>query len=156
MTNGILKSPLFIDDHEQINELNFLLHDETAEIDDLDYSIEKSLVAIPCRRQFHGGDEVEISRCGDCIVYEKVWMRSLLTIHNVSCITKENDQGIGDYSVARIQCEPGLITLICSEELVIRFSVSSLAITFSDIGFCGRARIERKSTGAECSSSKVC
>jgi hypothetical protein len=113
--------------------------------------------ASSCQRQFHGGEEVIVHTEGDAVTYEKDWMRSEVLIRHVRSWTKQDDQGIGDYTFNEWTFEHETLVIVFCEALVLLVIVDSLEVTMTDIGFGGRARIERYAGGGSGSSSgRIC
>jgi hypothetical protein len=107
------------------------------------------------RRQFHGGEEVVVEAGSLCTTYEKSWMRSEVIIQHVRDWKKEDDQGIGDYSFNDWAFEGETVRIIFCEKLTLVISVDRLEITMTDLGFMGKARIERYLGGVEGSSGRI-
>ena len=155
MTYGLLTHPLHAKDARTLDEMGDLLHDETCGVDDLVWNEGAKTLLLPFRRQFHDGEERVLTAGVLSKVYEKDWMRSEVLVRSVSAWEKFDDQGIGDYSFNEWSFEGDKITIAFCEALVMTIQVSELDVTMTDLGFSGRARIERFVGGAESSSSQV-
>ncbi|MDD5272239.1 MAG: hypothetical protein PHU14_05920 [Methylovulum sp.] len=154
MPYGLLKQPLHITKAQELPLINALLHDEMADIDEIVFGTEQQVLDIPVRRQFHDGEEILIQDNGFSRVYEKYWLCTKVSIKHVLSWDCQNDQGIGCYSFNHWQYTKGLIRIEFNQMLVINIQVGGLAIEVADIGFNGRARIERQG-GHESSSDRV-
>jgi hypothetical protein len=133
-----------------------LLHDETCSVDKMIWDQQARTLLLPVRRQFHGGEEVVLRVDGDAVTYEKSWMRSEVVIRHVVRWEKQDDQGIGDYSFNEWFFEGNDIRIAFCQALVLLVTVDRLDITMTDLGFNGKARIERyASGGSEASSGRI-
>jgi hypothetical protein len=155
MTYGLLDRPLNVTEPSRLSELSSLLHDETCSVDDLIYKPEERTLLLPVRRQFHGGEEVVVNVGLGSKTYEKSWMRSEVLIYHVRHWDKEDDQGIGDYSFNEWEFDGNTFKIIFCEALVLTVLVDKLEIKMTDLGFKGRARIERYIGGSESSTGRV-
>jgi hypothetical protein len=153
MTYGLLDQPLLVTDPVTLEEMASLLHDETCAVDEVVWNQDEGTLLLPVRRQFHGGEEVVIHTDGDAVTYEKDWMRSEVLIRHVLSWEKLDDQGIGDYSFNEWGLEDGTLTIVFCEALVLTIRLDRLEIAMTDLGFSGRARIERSAGGGSESSS---
>jgi hypothetical protein len=155
MTYGLLERPLIVSDRSTLSELSSLLHDETCSVDDIVHKPAERILLLPVRRQFHGGEEVVVNERPGSKTYEKSWMRSEVLIHHVRQWNKQDDQGIGDYLFNEWEFDGDIVRIIFCEALVIAVVVDKLDIKMTDLGFKGRARIERYIGGIERSSGRV-
>jgi hypothetical protein len=155
MAFGLLNQPIRAQDVGTLDEIGALLHDETCGVDDLVWDEAKKTLLLPFRRQFHGGEERVLTSGPMSTVYEKHWMRSEVLVRNVLAWEKFDDQGIGDYSFNEWSLDGDRLTIAFCEALVMTIEVSQLDITMTDLGFNGRARIERFIGGAEASTGQV-
>ena len=151
----ILQEPINAKDSEGFAVINGLLHDEAFELNEILFNRDNHTITIPVRRQFHSGPERYIGNGVIFKKYEKEWMRSIVTIHGVIAQQTHHDQGIGSYSFCSWNYSDGKITIECNEALILIVEVDRLEVQFADIGFSGKARIERGPGGVEISSNKV-
>lgn len=155
MTFGLLTQPLHAQDAAKLDEIATLLHDETCGVDDATWDVNSRTLVLPFRRQFHGGEERVLTAGAVSTVYEKDWMRSEVLVRNVSGWEKFDDQGIGDYSFNDWEFKDHKLTIVFCEALVLTIGVSDLDITMIDLGFRGKARIERFAGSSEVTTSRV-
>jgi hypothetical protein len=155
MTYGLLDRPLHVTTTSALEEMASLLHDETCAVDDMVWDQQGRTILLPVRRQFHGGEEVVLKADGHTTTCEKSWMRSEVFIRHVRGCERQDDQGIGDYSFNEWAFEGNTIRIIFCEDLVLTVSVDKLEVTMTDLGFEGKARIERYAGGSEGSSGRV-
>ncbi len=153
---GLLDRPLHVTDAAGLDDLTALLHDETCSVDDAVWNEKAKTLLLPVRRQFHGGEEVEVSRTSDGVTYEKSWMRTEVLIRNVTAWEKVDDQGIGDYSFNEWSFASPTIQIDYCEALVMLVTVDGLDVTATDLRFGGKSRIVRSiGGGSESSSSHI-
>jgi len=155
MTYGLLDRPIHITSASALEEMASLLHDETCAVDDVIWDQQARTLLLPVRRQFHGGEEVVLKVDGGSTTYEKSWMRSEVIIQHVRDWKKEDDQGIGDYSFNDWVFEGDTIRIVFCENLNLVIAVDRLEIALTDLGFKGKARIERYTGGSEGSSGRI-
>ena len=136
-------------------QIGQLLHDETIQVDDAHYDMERNELNFPVRRQFHGGYETSLQTESEWTVYEKDWMRSLLTIRGVVGWEKHDDQEIGDYTFDDWALDGETLTIVLHQRMTISVRIFALDILLTDLGYAGKARIERKGNGTEISSGTV-
>jgi len=155
MMNDFLHEPIIAKDSDGLAVVYSLLHDEAFELSDILFNQEDHTITMPVRRQFHSGPE----RCiGEGILYkkyEKEWMHSVVIIHGVHALNIHHDQGIGSYTFCSWTYSDGNITIECNEALILKLIVDRLEIQVTDIGFSGKAQIERGPGGIEISSNNV-
>ena len=153
--SDILHEPINAEDNEGLAIVDGLLHDEAFDLSNIQFDQDNHTITILARRQCHSGPE----RCiGDGILYklyEKEWMRSVVTINGVLAWHIHHDQGIESYTFCSWNYSDGKIIIECNEALILTLEVDRLNIQFADIGFLGKARIERGQGGIEISSSTV-
>jgi hypothetical protein len=155
MTYGLLDRPMHVTSASALKEMASLLHDEMCAVDDITWDQQGRTLLLPVRRQFHGGEVVVVEAGSLCTTYEKSWMRSEVIIQHVRDWKKEDDQGIGDYSFNDWAFEGETVRIIFCEKLTLVISVDRLEITMTDLGFMGKARIERYLGGVEGSSGRI-
>jgi hypothetical protein len=155
MSETLLTSPLCVSDRVGLDHLASLLHDETCEVDAIEFRAEDGVLVLPFRRQFYEGAERVIQILDDRTIVEKAWMRSRVTLHNVQGWEKHDDADIGDFSFTDWSYARGLLSIYFAQSLTINVNVSGVNAVMEDLGFNGYARIERLSSGSEASSSQV-
>lgn len=156
MTHALLERPLHVVNQASLYELSALLHDEVCRVDDAVWDRATETLTLPVRRQFHGGAEVLLSTGPDTAIYEKDWMRSEVLIRAVIHWEKLDDQALGDYSFNEWFFEAPTIRIAFCQSLVVLISVRELDITMTDLGFRGKARLERGlNGGGEISTSEI-
>ncbi len=152
---GLLNEPIVARDLESLDSIGSLLHDETAELDEAIFDQANSELILPFRRQFHGGLERMIKKTVFGTIYEKEWMRSEINIEGVESWSIEDDQEIGDYTFNELEWRDGMIILYFCECTSVLVHTRKIDVSMSDLGFRGKARIERSFKGSEISSHAI-
>lgn len=155
MSETLLTQAIRVTDRGGLDGLASLLHDESCDVDAIEFQPGEGLLMLPFRRQFHEGDERVIYADETKKVVEKSWMRSKVTLRHARGWTKHDDPEIGVYSFNDWAYENGQLSIYFHEALTITVELQALDITVEDLGFDGLARIERYATGSEASSSRV-
>lgn len=151
----LLTTPIRATDPDALNIISGLLHDEYFDLDGVRFDRDAEAAEIPVRRQFHSGPERLIKKGLVFNIYEKEWMRSLVTIRTVRSWEALKDQGIGSYSFCTWHFSEGIIEVKCNEALVLKFHVDDLDVNVANVGFQGKARIKRGPWGMDSFTGRI-
>lgn len=134
MDYDFLDEPLRIIAAQDIHLINALLHDESAEIDDMNFDCEKRVLNIPVRRQIHSSDEVLIQSSKGSSVFAAYWTETNVIVRHVESYELQKDQGLMCYTFNNWAYSKNLLTIVFNESLVINIKVENLDIKIQDIG----------------------